>query len=143
VTTVPLRGDYVHGSGFNVNGIAATDGGRTLVIVQSGTGKLFTVTTTGRTRAIALAEGQSVPNGDGILLDGRTLYVVQNQLNAIAKISLSANLRSGRVLRRISSTSFDVPTTVAALGNHLYAVNARFGTTPSPSTPYSVVKVMR
>jgi sugar lactone lactonase YvrE len=143
VTTVPLRGDYVHGSGFNVNGIAATDGGRTLVIVQSGTGKLFTVTTTGRTRAIALAGGQSVPNGDGILLDGRTLYVVQNQLNAIAKISLSANLRSGRVLRRISSTSFDVPTTVAALGNHLYAVNARFGTTPTPTTEYWITQVAK
>ena len=64
-----------------MNGIDATANGKTLVIVQSGTGRLFTVTPAGVAKAIALADGESVPNGDGILLDGRTLYVVQNQLN--------------------------------------------------------------
>ena len=51
---VPLTGDIVYQSGFNVNGIDATPNGRTLVIVQSGTGRLFTVSPTGMTRAIAL-----------------------------------------------------------------------------------------
>ena len=142
-TTVPLSGDYQHGSGFNVNGIDATPNGRTLVIVQSGTGKLFTVDATGRTRELALAGGRSVPNGDGILLDGRMLYVVQNRLNTIAKISLAPTLRSGRVLRRISSSGFDVPTTVADLGSRLYAVNARFSTTPMPSTDYWITQVRK
>ena len=87
--------------------------------------------------------GESVPNGDGILLDGKTLYVVQNRLNVIAKIALSPDLRSGRVLRRISSPDFDVPTTVAELGSRLYAVNARFGRTPTPTTEYSVVQVAK
>jgi len=139
-STVALGGDYTHEAGFNVNGIDATPNGKTLVIVQSGTGKLFTVNVMGSTRAIALG-AESVPNGDGILLDGKTLYVVQNRLNVIAKIALSANLRSGRVLRRIASTGFDVPTTVAELGRRLYAVNARFGTTPSASTDYWVTQV--
>jgi hypothetical protein len=49
------------------------------------------------------AGGQSVANGDGILLDGKTLYVVQNQLNVVAKIRLVASLRSGRVVRQISN----------------------------------------
>ena len=142
-STVSLTGDYVHAGGFNVNGIDATPNGRTLVIVQSGTGKLFTVNAMGSTRAIALASGESVPNGDGLLLDGKTLYVVQNQLNLIAKIALSANLRSGRVLRRISSPGFDVPTTVAELGSRLYAVNARFGTEPTASTDYWVTQVAK
>ena len=109
--------------------------------MQSTGGNLFTVTAMGTTRSIALAGNESVPNGDGILLDGKTLYVVQNRLNVIAKIALSPNLRSGRVLRRISSPDFDVPTTVAELGSRLYAVNARFGTTPTPTTEYSVVQV--
>ena len=65
-------------------------------------GSLFTVTA-GVTRAISLAGGESVPNGDGILLDGRTLYVVQNQLNRVAKINLASSLRSGRVLTRITN----------------------------------------
>jgi sugar lactone lactonase YvrE len=140
-STVQLGGDYVHMAGFNVNGIDATPNGKTLIIVQSGTGKLFTVNRMGSARAITLAGGESVPNGDGILLDGRTLYVVQNQLNVIAKISLAANLRSGRVVRRISDPGFSVPTTVAELGSRLYAVNARFGTPPTPTTDYWVTQV--
>jgi sugar lactone lactonase YvrE len=142
-STVNLTGDYVHAAGFNVNGIDATPNGTTLVIVQSGTGKLFTVNATGATRAIVLASGESVPNGDGILLDGKTLYVVQNQRNVIAKIALLSNLRSGRVLRRIASPDFDVPTTVAELGSRLYAVNARFGTAPTPTTEYWVTQVAK
>lgn len=139
--SVQLTGDYQHGSGFNVNGIDATPNGRTLVIVQSGTGRLFTVSPTGMTRAIALPGG--VPNGDGILLDGRTLYVAQNQLNVVAKISLAANLRTGRVVRRIASRGFDIPTTIADLGSRLYAVNARFSTTPTSSTEYWVTQVKK
>jgi sugar lactone lactonase YvrE len=145
VTTVQLTGDYQHVAGaFNVNGIDATPNGKTLVIVQSSMGRLFTVTPNGVTRAISLApQGESVPNGDGILLDGRTLYVVQNQLNRIAKINLAPNLRSGRVVTRITSPDFSVPTTIAELGRRLYAVNARFGT-PSPSTAdYWVTQVRK
>ena len=115
--TIPLTGDFVQQPGFNTNGIDATPNGRTLVIVQSSTGKLFTVTPTGLTDEIGLANGESVPNGDGILLDGKTLYVVQNQLNQVAVIELSPDLGSGTVVRRIGNadleppTVFDVPTT--------------------------------
>jgi hypothetical protein len=140
---VQLTGDYVHGSGFNVNGIDATPNGKSLVIVQSGTGKLFTVTSNGVTKAIALAGGESVVNGDGILLDGKTLYVVQNRSNVVAKIALSPTLRSGRVVRRISNAGFDVPTTIAEQGSRLYAVNARFTTPPTPTTDYWVTRVKK
>jgi sugar lactone lactonase YvrE len=143
VKTVQLSGDYQQQSGFNVNGIDATANGKTLVIVQSGTGKLFTVAPTGAAREIALAGGESVPNGDGILLDGRTLYVVQNQLNVVAKISLAPNLRMGSVTRRISNPGLDVPTTIADLGSRLYAVNARFGTPPTPSTDYWITQLKK
>jgi sugar lactone lactonase YvrE len=143
VTTVPLSGDYRHGGSFNVNGIDATANGRTLVIVQSSTGTLFTVTPAGAARTISLANGGSVPDGDGILLDGRTLYVVQNRLNVISRIALSPNLRTGRIVRGIRSAGFDVPTTAADLGRRLYALNARFGTTPTPTTAYWVTQVRK
>ena len=144
VTTVQLTGDYQHVAGaFNLNGIAATPNGKTLVVVQSATGRLFGVTPAGVTRAIALAGGQSVPNGDGILLDGKTLYVVQNQLNQVAKIRLAPNLRSGRVLTRITNPGFSVPTTIAEQGSRLYAVNARFGTPPTPTTDYWVTRLRK
>jgi sugar lactone lactonase YvrE len=143
VKTVQLTGDYVHGGGFNVNGIDATANGKALVVVQSGTGKLFTVTPAGVTNAIVLAGGESVVNGDGILLDGKRLYVVQNRSNVVAKIALSPNLRSGRVVRRISNPGFDVPTTIAEQGSRLYAVNARFMTPPTPTTDYWVTRLKK
>jgi hypothetical protein len=144
-TPVTLGGDYVQGANFNVNGIDATANGKTLVFVQSNTGKLFTTGANGVARTIVLAGGESVPNGDGILLDGKTLYVVQNALDVVAKIALAPNLRSGRVVRRISDpANLDFPTTIAELGSSLYAVNARFDfPSPNASTPYWVTKLSK
>jgi sugar lactone lactonase YvrE len=142
VTTVPLTGDISYIAGFNVNGIDATPDGETLVLVQSNTGKLFTSTTAGVTREIDLG-GATVTNGDGILLDGRTLYVVQNRNNRIAVVTLSDDMQSGTITRFITDPDFDVPTTVDDLGDRLYLPNARFGT-PSPSTArFDVVQVSK
>jgi hypothetical protein len=80
-------------------------------------------------------------NGDGILLAHRTLFVVQNRLNKIAVIHLSRDLARGRVVREITDPAFDVPTTIAASRKHLYAVNARFGTTDPQPAKYNVVRV--
>ena len=140
VETVPLTGDIRYIAGFNVNGIDATPDGQTLILVQSNTGKLFTSTTDGVTKEIDLG-GATVVNGDGILLDGRTLYVVQNRNNRIAVVELSSDLSSGVITRFITDSDFDVPTTIDDRGEWLYAVNARFGT-PSPATAhYEVVRV--
>jgi sugar lactone lactonase YvrE len=140
-TTVNLTGDYVHQTGFNVNGIEARPDGETLVIVQSSTGKLFTVTTGGVTDEIELADGATAQNGDGILLEGRILWVVQNQLNRIATFKLSARFESGRLLKLTTNPRFDIPTTVAERGKFLFAVNARFSTPPTLDTPYWITTV--
>jgi sugar lactone lactonase YvrE len=139
---VQLTGDFQLASGFNLNGIDASANGKTLVTVQSGTGKLFTVTPAGVTAEIDLG-GQTVQNGDGILLHGRTLYVVRNSNNQIAVVELGKGLASGTIVRTITNPGFDVPTTIDRHGSSLYAVNARFGTTPTPTTPYTVVQVRR
>ena len=137
VLTVPLTGDLVFMPGFNVNGISRTPDGKGLIVVQSNTGGLFRVDpATGVTTAIDLG-GESVPFGDGILVRGRTLYVVQNQLNAVAVISLDPSATSGTLRERVTDPRFDVPTTVARFGSLLYLPNARFNTTPSPATTYS------
>jgi sugar lactone lactonase YvrE len=141
--SIPLTGDFQLVAGFNLNGIDATPDGKTLVVVQSATGKLFGVDPgTGATTEISLGGG-SVPNGDGLLLHGRTLYVVQNQLNKIAVVALAKGFASGTIERTITDSDFDVPTTIDRHGKSLYAVNARFGTTPGPTTTYSVVQVRR
>src|SRR5436309_628809 len=141
--TLPLTGDFSLGSGFNINGIDATRNGKTLIAVQTNTGKLFRIDpATGVARTISLGS-ESVPNGDGILLDGKTLYVVQNQLNRVAAIALSPDLSSGRVVTRLSDPDFAVPTTIDDLGRRLYAVNARFGVANPGSAEYQVVQLSK
>ncbi len=52
-----------------------------LLAVQTNTGKLFRINPrTGVTREVDLG-GASLEAGDGLLLAGRALFVVQNQLN--------------------------------------------------------------
>jgi sugar lactone lactonase YvrE len=144
VQSIPLSGDFALRPGFNANGIDATPNGRTLVIVQSNTGRLFSVNpSNGLTREIALSGGETVPNGDGILLNGRALYVVQNQLNRVAVIAVAPNLASGRVVTRLTDSRLDVPTTIDDFGRRLYVVNARFGTPSPASADYSVAQLRK
>ena len=142
--TVPLGGefDFVAGQ-FNTNGIEATPNGKKLIIVNSTTGTVYTVDPdTGDAGEIDLG-GDSVAGGDGILLLGRDLYVVQNFLNQIAEVRLAPDLASGEVTRLLTDADFDIPTTVMSFAGGLYAVNARFTTPVTPATEYDVVRVDR
>jgi hypothetical protein len=137
---VPLRGDIKYTTGNNANGIAATPDGNGLIVVQSNTGKLFKTTYDGRTTEIDLGKA-NVMNGDGLWLRGHTLYVVQNQLNVIAKVELNRDATKGKVVARTTNKRFDVPTTIAEYGDHFYLPNARFTTPATPTTTYNAVGV--
>lgn len=141
VEEIPLGGEFESVSGFNTNGIDAPPNGKFLLIVNSSTGRLYKVDpASGDARQIDL-DGDTVTNGDGILLDGSTLYVVRNRNNAIAVVTLEPGAETGTVVGEITDSDFDVPTTVAEFGTHLYAVNARFGTGSPEDAAYSVVRV--
>lgn len=139
---LPLTGDLVVIPGqFNANGIVPTPDGSGLLIDQSVTGQLFRVDTgTGVTKQVDLG-GQTLANADGMLLQGRTLYVVQNALNTVTVLHVNPSGTAARPIRRITDPGFDTPTTVAAFGDRLYLPNARLNTTPEPTTPYNVVSV--
>ncbi|HLF26169.1 MAG TPA: superoxide dismutase [Anaerolineae bacterium] len=146
VETIPLGGDFQFVSdpgAFNTNGIEATSDGKFLVIVNSAVGALYRVNPrNGEAKLIDLG-GASMPNGDGLLLKGHRLFVVQNFLNQIAVVRLNDRLTSGEVRKTISNPSFDIPTTIASFGASLYVVNSRFSTPPTPDTEYTIVKVDR
>jgi hypothetical protein len=144
VETIPLSSEFGFVPGeFNANGIEATPNGKSLIVVNSTLGTLYRVDPdTGEAAEINLG-GESVTSGDGILLQGKSLYVLRNQLNQIAVIRLSPDLSSGTLIDTITDDNFDVPTTLALFGSRLYAVNARFGTPPTPTTEYSIVQVER
>jgi DNA-binding beta-propeller fold protein YncE len=132
---IALSGDFVQVPGpfvFNSNGIDAEPNGSSLILANSSSAELYLVDPgTGYATVIDLG-ADSVPAADGILLDGKTLYVVQNTLNQIAVIELDPGFTSGKVVGFLTSSFFRVPTTVAEFGNSLYAVNARFDQGPPP-----------
>ncbi len=137
---LPLTGaDITYGADFNGNGIVAKYGW--LIMVKSNTGQLFRINP--RTGASKLIDthGYSVANGDGLLLRGRWLYVVRNQNNLVAVLKLGLLLKSARLLGEITSPGLDVPTTATFAAGKLWAVNARFTTPPTPTTPYWITKL--
>lgn len=140
VTKLDLTGAWVQGSGNNANGIAATPDGRALLVVNSSNGVLYRVEKTGVATAVDLG-GFVVTNGDGLLLEGRTLYAVQNRLNQVAVLELAKDGRRGELVDTLTSPDFDVPTTIARSGGDLYLPNARFTTPPTATTPYWVTGI--
>ena len=143
IVTLPLTGDWVQGAGFNANGIAETTDHKALLVIQSSTSTLYRVDpATGEATAVELG-GASLQFGDGLLVLGRTLYVVQNRLNQVAVIRLDASGTTGSLVETLSSDDFDIPTTVAAYGSSLFLPNARFGAQPAPDTDDDVVRIDR
>jgi sugar lactone lactonase YvrE len=146
VDTISLSGpagEFVEG--FNLNGIEATADGKTLIVVNSAKGELYTVDPDTGSSALIDLGGEFVFTGDGILLQGRTLYVLQNGgapgvPNQIAVVKLSGNLVRGKIVDTITDPAFDTATTVAIKGDQLAVVNAvDFGS--SPFDDYKVVLV--
>lgn len=140
-TTPVLSGPAANLSGqFNINGIAATPNGRTLIVAHSGDGALYTVDpVTGASAPIA---GADVPSVDGIIFEAGRLWAVQNSANQIAVPRLSSDLTSATVERIITSDEFQIPTTVARAGDRLAVVNAKFDTGfPPTASSFEVVIV--
>jgi sugar lactone lactonase YvrE len=142
--TGPAADDQVQG--FNHNGIVSSPDGRHLVVVNSTTGGLYRIDAgTGTSVRLDLG-GATLVNGDGLVLEGRRLYVVLNTQNRIAVVDLDRGFTSGRVVASITDDDFRVPTTAVAAGDDLYAVNARFdvappGTPADPTLEYEIVRV--
>ena len=142
-STLTLTGPAGDTSGeFNNNGIQATADGRTLVVAHSSQGALNLVDP--RTGTSSTVAGLSLPSVDGIILEGRTVYAVQNGLEQIAQVRLAGDLGSGTVVKVTTSGLFGIPATVARFGDELAAVNAHFDTGfPPTADTYEVVVVDR
>jgi hypothetical protein len=143
-----VRGDCTLSVSPRANGIAATPNGKHVIVVHMSEGQLYRL----ETATLILIPidvtggdfvgGAAVCGGDGILLDGRTLYVVQSPLNRVAVLEMSADYLSGVVTGYItepfaSNPATKFPTTIAGFGNSLYAVT--YG--GAPPTPDFVVRL--
>ena len=139
--TVPLTGDWQQVEGFNANGISRTPDGRGLLVVNSATGLLYRVDPrTGEATEVDLGS-ELLPHGDGLLLLGRTLFVVRNTDNVVSVVRLDRRGTHGTVVDEITHGEFDTPTTAAVFAGGLYLPNARFTTEPEPTTEFWVTRV--
>jgi hypothetical protein len=133
VETIPLSSDFVFVmGGINANGIVASNSGKELIIGNLGTGLIYLVNPlTGQAHEIDLG-GEILSSVDGLVLEGNTLYGVQNNLNQIGVVELTPDFTSGEIVRTIVHPEYKIPATATIFGNRIYAVNARFDVAPPP-----------
>ncbi|MFG2875360.1 SMP-30/gluconolactonase/LRE family protein [Streptomyces sp. NPDC048337] len=141
---VPLGGEWAPvppgGQHWGANGIERTPDGRALLVVHDTAEALFRVDPRTGDATRTVLDGGSVGNGDGLVVHGRTLYVVRNWAYAVDVFTLSGDGRRARFVKRITDPRFDEPTTAAVHGDRLYVVNARFDADWSdPATASTIV----
>ncbi|MFN0166932.1 MAG: hypothetical protein ACKV22_10925 [Bryobacteraceae bacterium] len=122
---------------FNLNGIVALRGGRSLIVVQSNTGKLFRVDLDAHApngREIQQIAVEPLVGGDGLLIDGSDLLVVQGIPPVLTFVRLNGKVDRGRVVERRTDPSLRFPSTVARARNFYLIVNADFINSVTPFT---------
>ena len=131
---IPVAPEITYTAGFNLNGIVAR--GHELIVVQSSTGKLFSIELEkgGTTREIHEIASDPVPGGDGMLLDRGRLIVVQGSPAALRFLKLNHHASSAKLVATQTDPTLRGPSTVAR-ARHLYlVVNADFATSTTPFT---------
>ena len=120
---------------FNLNGIVALKGGRSLVVVQTNTGYLFRIDLdegAPHGRTIHQIAVEPLLDGDGLLIDGGDLMVVQPA--GLTFVRLNGRADRGRVVERRTHPSLREPSTVARARNFYLIVNADFTNSVTPFT---------
>ncbi len=140
-TGTPLQ----YGDGFNVNGIVATPDGRYLLVVQFNTGGLFRIAiATGTVQEVDLGDA-TLRNGDGLALDGQTLWAVLDEDGVIVPVTMAEDFASGELGEVFTDPAFAYPTTLALLGDgSALVVNSQLdmgGGEQSPTLPFTVVRI--
>jgi len=152
-TQIALTGDF--GVGDNLipayaNGIVATPNGKTLIIGNSGTSRIFKVDpSTGYADEIivdppllGLLDGSFL---DGIVLYDEVLFILSPGETAagdlVQVVALADDMLTGTLLGTISDPGMDGVASGAMHGDSLYVNNARYSDFPGPPTEYWITKL--
>ena len=132
-----------YGQGANLNGIAATPDGRSLIVGHMSKGLIFHVDTVSKAITPINIGGESLAAADGLVLDGRTLYVVRQAAGEVVAIAMAADFKSGRVQARLQDPRLMFPATAAKAGDRLLVVNTQFNTRQAGNAtkPFTVLSV--
>jgi sugar lactone lactonase YvrE len=126
-------------TGFNLNGIVATPDGKYLIVAKSNTSQLFRIDL--ETKAVVEITTDEPTGGDGLQLQGHTLYAIAG--GAIVEVRLSGGYSSGDVVSRTTDPSFRSPTTNAIARGRMLVVNSQFAQRPTGTQvlPFTVSSV--
>ena len=143
--TRPLGGAWPAGGGAtNANGIRELPDG-SLVLNSTLTGGLFQVhPATRHAVVIPVSGGPGLVGGDGLELDGTTLYDVRGSGQHEVSVLDLAQASTGWVARwrgARSDETLDVPSTATVAGGWLWAVNARFGVASPAAATYWITRL--
>jgi sugar lactone lactonase YvrE len=132
---IPVDPEIVFQDGFNLNGIVAF-GEDTLVVVQANTGNLYKIVLADDGgRAIQQIDVESLPGGDGLLVDqGRLLVVQGGEAPALNFVKLRGGNTRGEVQERLTDLTLRGSSTVARVEDRYAVVNADFATGTTPFT---------
>ena len=131
--------------GPNANGIEVTPDGEYLLVVQMNTGQLYRIEVASKEVSEVDLGGETLARGDGLVLDGQTLYVVLQQPdNEIVVVELADDFTSGTVTSRIQDESLAAPATAIKVEDSLLVANTQFDTLESeegPVLPFTVSSI--
>ncbi len=138
--------DLTYADGFNVNGIVAIENGAALLIVQFTTGRLYRVEIATRSVSEVSLGGGNLRGGDGLALDGNTLWVLLDTTGELVRVELEADNASGTIAARLTDPTFAFPTTLALVGDGTaLVVNSQLDMTgggASPELPFTVSRIV-
>lgn len=132
-----------YGSDANLNGIAASPDGKTLIVVQMAKGLLFAIDVASKRVTPIDLKGETVEQADGLVLDGSTLYVVRQGAGEVVTVRLAPDLHSGTVISRFKDLALTWPATAVKAGEELVVVDTQFNKhdANNPTTPFKLVRV--
>lgn len=152
-TQIPLSGDFENGDnllGSYANGIVATPDGKTLIIGNSGSSKIFKVNpTTGHSDEIivspplaGLLDGSFL---DAIVMYDGALFILSPgetpDLDTVQVVVLADDMLTGTLVGNIVDSDMDGVASGAMHGDSLYVNNARYLDFPGLPTEYWVTKL--
>lgn len=138
-TGTPLE----YGPGRNLNGVAADEDGKYLIVIQMDKGLLFRIDIASREVTPVDIGEETVTNGDGLVIDGQTMYLVRQAETEIVTLRFAPDFASAQVVSRFTDPALTWPATAVIAGDELLVVDTQFNRRASgdPVKPFSVVAI--
>ncbi|MGV8849354.1 MAG: SMP-30/gluconolactonase/LRE family protein [Propionibacteriaceae bacterium] len=138
-TWADATGTITTSAGFNLGGIVVSPDRRSLVVAQGNAGKLWRFDL--RSRGVSPIDigDANLVNADGLVLQGRTLWVVRNFSRVLTTLHLGPNAATARLVSEQPTDPDRVFTTAKFAQGRLLLVDSKFDENPVGLPPYQVV----